>query len=185
MLFISNGIQASELLIFGDSIFAYPFSKKVGSHLSSHMKVKRFAQVGACLIEENADKALPSFINFLMNENRKVLVDQVKNHISEVDNRSVVLIDGGGNDLLIEGPTCYEQDCQELMYQLAASLEYTLDLLADNGNNRVILYIYHKLGGKLGYLNSSVNFGAEIYEDVCNRFNGECIIIDGRKTLRR
>ena len=133
-----NQEARKNIVMLGDSIFAYPLTTKVERHMKTvyDIDIKSFAENGAHYLEESISviDSLPPIVRRFIDRRKAQIPKQfetfVENKITDID---YVILDGGGNDIFANEELCLENDCPSVLADISDAQLALLDKLENYG----------------------------------------------------
>lgn len=165
--------EEGKVAIIGDSIFAFPFIKKIGKHLKDKipMGIHDFSVNRAVLLKPNAWGFPPRSVI------PEVYREKVKPHKGRYD---ILVFDGGGNDMLVHEDECASSGCPALLQDLSLRWQQFFKEAADDGFSRIVFLGYYHLRGKKAKLSDFMDSMAEEYQRICGLSPVPCTYVDPR-----
>jgi len=180
----SAGDQESKktIVMLGDSIFAYPLTTRVASHLQKKhdITVKSFAENGAHYLPESISviNNMPPIIRRFIDKRKAQIPKQFANFVEgKIQDNDYVILDGGGNDIFATEELCLENDCPSVLDDISDAQMNMLETLESYGVKNVIYQGYYRTKGPKAPLIPLILKGNKMLRENCAKFSF-CNFID-------
>jgi len=165
----------ANIVMLGDSIFAYPLTTRVSSHMKRRydIDIQSFAENGAHYLPESISviEGLPAIVRQFIDRKKVRIMMQfdnfVKNKITDID---YVILDGGGNDIFANEELCLENGCESVLADISDAQLDILETLEDYGVKKVIYQGYYRTKGPKAPLVNLILEGNELLKRNCDKF---------------
>jgi len=184
-----QGNASGNIIIIGDSIFAFPLITRIDKHLKDNygLKTFRYAENGAVMNQSNKGhiKSLPLPVQLIIDNKKIAIPNQYRNfatkqHAGKID---TVIMNGGGNDILANEAICRYQECTHIMAPVEEEVSALLEEMADDGVKNAIFVGYYPLKGSKQALSKAVAEGNRRLKKRCDDATLNCIWVDTAGTV--